>query len=93
MATLKEIKTELGIENLELNKSINQDGVVSDWYRMWDNTNRVQISIHKDTVALIQKEPTVSNLGLQSEDKISPSSQQPYTNKRIVAYTEAEITL
>ena len=91
---LEEVKNALGVAILELNKSTNADGTVNpDWFRMWNNETRVQISIHKDVVKAIQTNPNLTNLGLQSEDKISPTSNLPYTNKRIIAYTEAEITL
>lgn len=91
---LEEVKSALGVVTLELNKSTNADGTVNpDWFRMWNNETRVQISIHKDVVHAIQANPNLTNLGLQSEDKISPTSNLPYTNKRIIAYTEAEITL
>ena len=91
---LAEVKNALGVANLELNKSTNADGTVNpEWFRMWNNETRVQISIHKDVVNAIQANPSLSNLGLQSEDKISPTSNLAYTNKRIIAHTEAEITL
>ena len=91
---LAEVKSALGVANLELNKSTNADGTVNpEWFRMWNNETRVQVSIHRDVVNAIQANPSLSNLGIQSEDKISPTSNLPYTNKRIIAYTEAEITL
>ena len=93
MATLIEIKAKLNIDNLELRKSLDQEGVFTGWYRMWDNTNRVQISIHKDTVKAIQDKPAISNLGIQVETKLSPTSNKEYTNKRIIAYVEADVIL
>ena len=91
---LEEVKSALGVVTLELNKSTNADGTVNpDWFRMWNNEKRVQISIHKDVVSAIQANPSLSNLGIQSEDKTSPTSNLSYTNKRIIAYKEAEITL
>ena len=93
MATLIEIKKELSIDNLELRKSLDQEGVFTGWYRMWDNTNRVQISIHGDTVKEIQGKPAISNLGIQVETKLSPTSGKEYTNKRIIVYTEADVVL
>ena len=93
MATLIEIKRELSIENLELRKSLDQEGVFTGWYRMWDNTNRVQISIHGDTIKAIQDKPAISNLGVQVETKLSPTSGKEYTNKRIIAYVEADVVL
>lgn len=93
MATLVEIKGELGIANLELRKSLDTEGVFTGWYRMWDNTNRVQISIHEDTIKAIQGKPETCNLGLQVETKISPTSNKEYTNKRIIAYSEADIIM
>ena len=93
MATLAEIKGELGIGNLELRKSLDQEGVFTGWYRMWDNTNRVQISVHEDTIKAIQGKPEMCNLGLQVETKISPTSNKEYINKRIIAYSEADVVL
>ena len=52
---LAEVKSALGVANLELNKSTNADGTVNpEWFRMWNNETRVQISIHKDVVNAIQ---------------------------------------
>ena len=88
--TINEIKKELGIETLELNKSTNQEGVFTGWYRNWNDTKRVQISVHEDTVKKMAEDSAISNLGLQTEEKTSPTSGKPYTNKRIIMYQEAE---
>jgi len=86
--TLSEIKRKLGIENLQLNTSKDAQGTPTNWYRMWDNSARVQISIHKDTANALKTNPNMTNLEIQIEDRISETSGKAYTNKRIIAYTE-----
>ena len=89
--TISEIKAQLGVETLGLNTSTDKVGAATDWMRSWDNDNRVSVSIHKDLVAELKANPGLTSLGLQSEQREAP--QGAYTAKRIVKYTEAEITL
>lgn len=88
---LSEIKKQLGVETLALNTATNLDGTATDWMRSWDNDNRIAVSIHKDLVAELKADPTISSLGIQVETK--NTDMGPYTAKRIVKYTEAEVTL
>ena len=91
--TLAEIKSELGITNLELNKSLDQNKVWTKWWRQWKNDSRVQISIHNDVVTAIEKNPSITNLGIKTETRTSETSGMEYTNKIIFAYPEAEKVL
>lgn len=87
---LPEIKTALGIAQLNLNTALDANNKPTEWMRHWDNDNRVAVSIHKDTVAAIKADPTC-NLGIQTETRTG--SQGEYTAHRIVKYTEAEEVL
>jgi hypothetical protein len=94
---ITEIKTELNIGVLNLNTATNdkgepldKDGKPNLWMRHWDNDNRVQVSIHKETVAAIQA-GTATTLGIQTESRTG--SKGEYTSKRIVMFTPAELTL
>ena len=86
---LNQIKVQLGVTNLTVAPAKKKDGTATDWMRSWDNNSRVQVSVHKDTVAQIKANSAI-NLGLQTETKTSATSQLEYTAHRIVAYKEVE---
>ena len=84
--TLAEIKKELGYSTLELNQSQDAEGQKTDWFRHWDNNKRVAVSIHKDTLEKLKKNPnSTASLGLQSE--MRQGAKGAYTAYRIVEYT------
>jgi hypothetical protein len=91
--TITEIKIKLGVTNLNLNTSNDAQGNPTDWMTDWVDATRTRISIHKDTVKAIKANPSMSNLGLQTEEKESQESGKPYSFNRIVMYTEAETVL
>lgn len=104
MANLAEVKRTLGVETLALNTPKNDDGTVqidkktnlpTKWMRHWDNARRVAVSVHADTVAIIQANgPEAQHLVLQGpEEVLAEESQTMYTRYRIVAVTPAEVTL
>lgn len=90
--TLANIKNKYGIGALELNTAKDKAGVETEWMRHWDNDNRVAVSLHKELVAKIQANPGMTNLGVQ-ETRLTAESGKAYHAVRIIAYTEAEITL
>jgi hypothetical protein len=91
MATIAAIKIQLGIETLSLNTALDKDNKPTEWMRHWDNDNRVAVSLHKDTLAKIKANPSMSNLVLQSETRTA--AQGEYKALRIVAVKEAEEVL
>lgn len=91
MATIAEIKGQLGYAVLNLNTANDKDNQPTEWMRHWDNSNRVAISLHKDTLAKIKANPNMSNLVLQQETK--SGAQGGYKAIRIVAVAESETTL
>lgn len=91
MATIAEIKTQLGYAVLNLNTTNDKDNQPTEWMRHWDNANRVAVSLHKDTLAKIKANPSMPNLAIQEETK--SAAQGDYKAIRIVAVAEAETTL
>ena len=91
MANLAEIKRELGVETINLNTVVTESGEKTTWLKHWDNTNRVAILVHKDTLALITADNSLNTLGVNTQTKVG--AQGEYVAKTIVIYTPAEITL
>lgn len=91
MANLAEIKKQLGVENIQLNTVVSQDGQKTDWLRDWNNDSRIAILVHKDTLARIKAEPDLITLGLNTQTKTG--AQGEYIAKTICIYSEAEETL
>ena len=101
MATISQIKSELEIVQLNLNQatdvdgnpavSTNKDGSTTAWFRHWDNTARVAVSLAEDLLLEIQADPTMNQLGLQTE--IRTGSKGDYTSHRIVKYKAAQHVL
>lgn len=91
MANLAEIKKELGVEVINLNTVITESGEKTPWLKHWDNANRIAILIHKDTLALITADKSLSNLGLNTQTKVG--AQGEYLAKTIILYTPTEVTL
>lgn len=91
MATLAEIKRELGLETLGLNTVVTATGEQTSWMKCWDNTNRVAILIHKDTLAKVKADGAIASLGLNTQVKQGLKGE--YIAKTIVMYKEAEETL
>ena len=91
MANLSEVKRDLGVEVLNLNVVVTDKGEKTAWYKHWDNSNRIAILVHKDTLALIKAQPTMSTLGLNTQKK--QGAQGEYVAKTICIYAPADETL
>jgi hypothetical protein len=91
MANLAEIKRELGVEVINLNTVVTESGEKTPWLKHWDNANRIAILVHKDTLALITANNSLSTLGINTQTKVG--AQGEYVAKTIVIYNPAEITL
>lgn len=89
---LTQIKNDLGIPSLQLHTAQDAEGNNTEWFRHWDNENRVAVSIHKDLVAeLKEKKNKITSLAMQTSTLTG--EQGDYTAKRIVKYNEAEEVL
>lgn len=91
--TIAEIKSQLGIEVLNLNRAQSRDEktgelVDSSWFRHWDNDNRIAISLHEDTMHFALDNPEASVFELQDPETRKSASGQEYTAYRIVKYGE-----
>jgi hypothetical protein len=91
MANLAEIKRELGVETLGLNTVTTASGEETAWMKHWDNSRRIAILIHKDTLAKIKADKGLTSLGLNTQMKQGAMGE--YIAKTIVLYKEAEETL
>jgi len=91
MANLSEVKRELGVEVLGLNVVVTESGEKTAWYKHWDNSNRVAVLVHKDTLAKIKTEPTLATLGLNTQ--VKQGAMGEYVAKTIVVYAPADETL
>ena len=88
---IQDIKNTLNINTLQLNTATDKDGNKTAWMRHWNNTDRMAVSIHKDTVNAIQADTQLDTLDIQTE--IRNGAKGSYTAHRIVAYKPAETTL
>lgn len=91
MANLAEIKSTLNVQTINLNTVKTEKGENTMWMKHWDNDNRVAILIHKDTLAKVKANPSLSSLGINTQ--IKQGSKGEYTAKVICIYSEAEETL
>jgi hypothetical protein len=91
MANLAEVKKQLGYEVLNLNTVVTESGEKTAWLKQWDNSNRIAVLVHKDTLALIKANPSLATLGLNIQSK--QGAQGEYVAKTICIYAEAEETL
>jgi hypothetical protein len=91
MANLAEVKRELGVETLSLHTVTTASGEATSWMKHWDNSNRVAVLIHKDTLAKVKADGGITSLGINTQMKQGAMGE--YIAKTIVLYKEAEETL
>lgn len=91
MANLTEIKVALNVQTINLNTVVTASGEKTEWMKHWDNDGRVAILVHKDTLAKIKTNPSLSTLGINTQ--VKQGAQGEYTAKTIVVYAEAEESL
>jgi hypothetical protein len=88
---ISEIKTKLGVQTLGLNQVLTAEGVRTQWFKNWDNENRIAILIHADTLAVVKANPSITSLGLNTQ--IKQGSQGEYKAVTICMYKETEEVL
>lgn len=86
--TLSEIKQQLGYSQFNLNTVETATGEKTQWSKHWDNTNRIAVLIHKDTLAKLRLNMDCSSLGIKTA--IKQGSLGEYKAHTIVMYSEAE---
>ena len=90
MSSISSIKSKLGIETLKLAYSTDADGTVdTNWFRHWENSSRIAVSIPADVVEKIKADPKLENLHVQHE--VRTGSKGKYESYRIVMHEEANI--
>lgn len=91
MATIAEIKVELGVQTLNFNTVKTATGDSTSWLKDWNNDSRIAVLIHRDTLNAIKANSSVASLGVNTQ--IKQGAQGEYVAKTIVLYKEAEETL
>ena len=88
---LAEIKGKLGVQTINLNQVVTETGEKTEWYKHWDNDNRVAILVHKDTLSKIKADAGLNTLGINTQTK--QGAQGEYIAKTICIYNPADETL
>jgi hypothetical protein len=91
MANIAEIKAELGVSTLNLNTVVTAAGEKTSWLKHWDNSGRIAVLIHRDTLDAVKANKGVASLGINTQKKQGAKGE--YVAKTIVLYKEAEETL
>ncbi len=91
--TLQDVKTKLGFSSLNLSFSTDAQGNKTEWLTDWDDSRRIRVTIHQDTVSAIRKKPGLTNLAIQTEERTSNESGLPYTMHRIILFKETDYVL
>jgi hypothetical protein len=91
MKTLAEIKKELGVETINMDRVVTEQDEQTSWLKDWDNNNRVAILMHEDTYQAILADPAISTLGVHYQTKKGANGN--YEAKTIVMYKKAEFVL
>lgn len=87
---LPEIKAKLGVESLGLDRVLTAENVQTSWFKHWDNSNRIAIILHEDTLKAIRA-GNVTSLGINTQMKTG--SKGEYTCHTIVKYAEYDEVL
>lgn len=75
MATLAQLKLELGIISLDLSQSLDKDKKFNGWLRYWNNKTRIAVVVHQDVVAKIKANPGIDTLALKHEAKTTKTGE------------------
>lgn len=91
--TIKDIKSRLGFSAFNLSFSTDQQGNKTEWLTDWDDSRRIRVTIHQETLTAIRQKPERTNLAIQTEERISSESGLPYTMHRIILFKETDHVL
>lgn len=69
MATLAQIKQELGVSAFNFGKCVNKDGTVSDFVRHWDAKRRFSFVAHRDVIAKYKADPLSNKFATKWESR------------------------
>lgn len=71
MATLAQIKQQLGVSAFNFSKCKNADGSVSDFLRHWDAKLRFSFVAHKDVIAKYKADPLSNKFATKWEARVT----------------------
>lgn len=95
--TIAQIKQQLGIIALDLQRGKDPEGKPTEWLRMWENRNRFAVVLHQDVVAAIKADPSVSTLALKHTTEVTKDGElagTTYENYLVINATKSiEVSL
>lgn len=85
---ISEIKTQLGLANLNFFQVLDTEGVETEWHKAWDNNSRTMVIAHQDTLEKIKATPRTTTLSLKDEGVIQPedTTKEPYRKFFLVIF-------
>lgn len=78
MASIKDLKSTLGVATLPLAIAKDEKGVDSGFVTYWDNERRVRVVMHKDCASAISKNADAF-MAWRKEEKVSGTTKTAYT--------------
>ena len=88
MATLTELKQQLGITDLPLKTELDQNGNKTDWMSYKDDEKRINVRMHKNLAEKLKVNPQTNNLALETSTK--HEGQQIYTLHTIIKLSKID---
>lgn len=79
MAKLATLKTQLEIESLDLQRTVDEKQQPTQWLRYWNDQRRIAVVVHDDVVAAIKANPNLDTLALKYEQKVTKTGKSKGT--------------
>ena len=96
MATLAQIKSQLNIVSLDLQRSVDKEQKPTSWLRYWNNNTKMAVVIHQEVVDKIKANPNISTLAVKHEVKATKTGKaigSAYDSYIIINATSIEVVL
>lgn len=73
--TIAQVKQQLGIIALDLQRGTDEAGKPTEWLRYWDNTRRFAVVLHQDIVAAIKADVNLATLALKHTTEVTKTGE------------------
>jgi hypothetical protein len=95
LKTIAQIKSEIGINTLNLSRQLDEANMQTAWLSHWDNEKRIRVTIHEDTLRLAKEEGSKPFFFIKTEQLASKGGAnigKPYV-KHMICKASIETTL
>ena len=90
---ISQIKSEIGIEVLNISRQKDESGVPQPWVSHWDNTRRIRVTMHDDVFALIMKDKSYDKLAIKTTLVPATPERGEYTRYVVITPVDLLATL